>query len=121
MPDRERVLAFIDRVVARDYVGAIEDFYTEEASMQENLSPPRVGRGTLVEHEKSVLARLAEMRTFPAPEFAIEGDTVFIRWTFEMVRKDGSTKRFDEIAMQEWQGDRIIRERFYYDPGQLQS
>jgi hypothetical protein len=26
---------------------------------------------------------------------------------------------FDEVAMQHWDGDRIRRERFYYDPQQL--
>jgi ketosteroid isomerase-like protein len=48
--------------------------------------------------------------------FGIDGDTVFIHWIFDMVAKDGSIRRLDEIAMQQWRGDRIFRERFYYDP-----
>jgi hypothetical protein len=26
--------------------------------------------------------------------------------------------RFDEVASQLWRGDRIVQERFYYDPAQ---
>ena len=26
------------------------------------------------------------------------------------------TGRFDEVALQEWRGDRVFRERFFYDP-----
>jgi ketosteroid isomerase-like protein len=116
MPSRERVLVFIERVVSGDHVGAIEDFYTEDASMQENGNPPRVGRSALVEHETKALACVAEMRTLPVDHFAIYGDTVFIHWIFDMVAKDGTIRRLDEIAVQQWRGDRIFRERFYYDP-----
>lgn len=116
MPSRDRVVAFIQRVVSGDHVGAIEDFYTEDASMQENGHAPRVSRARLVEHEKKALARVAEMRTLPVDHFGIDGDTVFIHWIFEMVAKDGGIRRLDEIAMQQWRGDRIFQERFYYDP-----
>jgi ketosteroid isomerase-like protein len=116
MPSRERVLEFIERVVSGDHVGAIEDFYAEDASMQENGNPPRAGRSVLVEHERKALARVAEMRTLPVDHFGIDGDAVFIHWTFDMVAKDGTVRRLDEIAMQQWRGDRIFRERFYYDP-----
>ena len=35
---------------------------------------------------------------------------------FELTDKSGKTGRFDEVALQEWRGDRIFRERFFYDP-----
>ena len=48
MPSRERVEALIARVEAGKYVEAIGEFYAEDASMQENLQPPRKGRDALV-------------------------------------------------------------------------
>jgi hypothetical protein len=63
MPTRERVQDFISLVERGEYVKAIEDFYDPEASMQENGEPPRVGRQTLIEHERAVLASLKGMRT----------------------------------------------------------
>lgn len=119
MPSPERVQAFIALVEQSRFVEAIEDFYTEDASMQENLQPPRKGRAVLVAHEKKVLASVKEARTLPGSQFFISGDHVVIRWVFEFVGLDGNLTRLDELAYQRWQGDRIAEERFYYDPGQL--
>src|SRR5450631_3418229 len=43
MPSRERVNEFIAVVESGDHAGAIERYYTEDASMQENAAPPRAG------------------------------------------------------------------------------
>ena len=56
MPERARVEALIRRVEEGRYVEAIEEFYAEDATMQENGHAPRVGRKALVEHERATLA-----------------------------------------------------------------
>ena len=40
MPTRARLDEFIAAVVSGDHAGAIERFYTEDASMQENAAAP---------------------------------------------------------------------------------
>ena len=64
MPAAERLNALIAMVVAGRHAEAIEAFYREDATMQENLNPPRVGRATLIEHERRALARVKEVRSF---------------------------------------------------------
>src|SRR5262245_41294797 len=118
MPDRERVRALVALVERGECVAAIEDCYRPDASMQENGLAPRVGRQTLIEHERRVLAA-AVMRTRRVETLLIDGDHVVINWVFEMTAADGKTRVLDELALQLWQGDRIKRERFYYDPQQL--
>jgi hypothetical protein len=98
----------------RDYLCAIERYYTEDASMQENTSPPRVGRDGLVAHERSILAQMKEVHS-KALVSVVEGDHVMIHWNFDLVGLDSKTRHVDEIAMQEWRGDRIFRERFFYN------
>ena len=115
MPDRKRVEDFIVTVVSGQHVEAIEQFYHENASMQENLKEPRRGRALLMEHEANALARLKHMHTHPNPPFAVDGDHVAVNWTFDATAPDGVTRRLNEIAFQRWQGDRIIEERFFYD------
>ena len=115
MPDRARVEAFIAAVVGGDHVEAIADYYHDDAFMQENLKDPRRGRGLLMEHEANALKRLKQMHTHPNPPFAVNGDDVFINWTFDATGADGVTRRLIEVAHQRWQGDRILEERFYYD------
>jgi len=114
MPDRARVEAFIAAVVGGDHVGAIADYYHEDASMQENLSPPRQGRALLMENEAKVLER-TRMHTHPGPLFLVDGDHVVVNWTFDATGPDGVTRRLNELALQRWSGDRIAEERFVYD------
>lgn len=115
MPSRARLDEFIAAVVSGDHAGAIERFYTEDASMQENAAPPRVGRDALVAHERAVLERVKSVTSTCVTSIA-EGDHVAIHWVFEFVCHSGKTGRFDEVALQEWRGDRVFRERFFYDP-----
>ena len=118
MPSRARLDEFIAVVESGDHAGAIERFYTEDASMQENASAPRVGRDVLVAHERAVLARMAQVYS-KALSSVVEGDRVAIHWNFELTDKAGKIRRFDEIAFQEWRGDKISRERFFYDPATI--
>ncbi|MBV9558498.1 MAG: nuclear transport factor 2 family protein [Pseudolabrys sp.] len=118
MPTRARLDEFIATVVSGDHAGAIERYYTEDASMQENTAEPRVGRDRLVAHERAVLARMAQV-TSTCVSSIVEGDRVAIHWIFEMTDKSGKMRRFDETALQEWRGDKICRERFFYDPSKI--
>ena len=115
MPSRARLDEFIAVVESGDHAGAIERYYTEDSSMQENAAPPRVGRDVLVAHERAVLARMANVYS-KAMSSLVEGDRVAIHWIFELTDKTGKVRRVDEMSLQEWRGDRIFRERFFYDP-----
>jgi ketosteroid isomerase-like protein len=105
-------------VEAGDYVEAIEQFYAEDALMQENQQPPRRGRDMLAAHERKVLAQLKQMRTLPGSWFVVDGERVVIHWVFEWITRDGKVFVLDELAHQRWAGERIVEERFYFDPAQ---
>jgi hypothetical protein len=121
MPTLDRVRSFIALVEAQQYVQAIEKFYHEDASMQENGAEPRRGRVALMAHEIEVGFRYGAMPVRQVERFAVRDDTVFINWVFEIAQKEGGIRTLDEVAMQTWDGDRIRTERFYYDPKQLKS
>jgi ketosteroid isomerase-like protein len=120
MPSRIRLDEFIAVVESGDHAGAIERYYTEDASMRENAASPRVGRAALVAHEKAALARMSEVYS-KCVSSVVEGDRVAIHWNFVLTEKSGLVRRFDEIAWQEWRGDKIVRERFFYDPTKITS
>ena len=63
MPSLETLERFIARVEQNAHVEAIQEFYAEGASMQENQAAPRVGRDALVAHESQVLARAASVQS----------------------------------------------------------
>ena len=119
MPNRERVAALIKRVEDGRYVEALQEFYADDATMQENGQAPRIGLKKLVEHERGVMAAFKEIRTLPVKTWLVDGDHVTIHWVFEFTRPDGTRFGMDELALQRWRGDRVAEERFYYDPAQL--
>lgn len=100
------------------YIEAIQKFYARNATMQENLQPPRQGIAALIAGEEKVLASFKEVRTLPVKHYLIEGDRSVINWVFIFTAHDGRSFRQDELAWQRWDSDRIVEERFYYDPGQ---
>ncbi len=122
MPRRETVEAFVALVESNQHDLAIERFYAEDATMQENLTePPRRGRDTLVAHERAVLARAKSVETECVRPVLIDGDTVVIHWIFYFEFRDGSKRRIEELAHQTWKGEQVWRERFYYDPAQMKA
>jgi hypothetical protein len=118
MPSRAVVEAFIAQVVSGDHVGAIRDWYLEDATMQENQALPRGPREALMAREAAVLERTEQVLTELVEAPALDGDRVAIRWRFTFRFKDGGAMRMEEIAWQRWEGDRIAEETFFYDPGQ---
>ena len=119
MPSRDIVEAFAKRLEAGDFIGAIEHFYAPDAATYENNAAPTVGRENLVAKERGVLAATKEVKAVRVGPSLIEGDHVATRWTFSFTNAQGVTRTLDEIAWQTWRGDKLIEERFYYDPKQL--
>jgi hypothetical protein len=52
--------------------------------------------------------------THPSPTYLIDGDNVAVQWTFDMIDRNGTSRRLEEVALQKWAGDRVIEERFFY-------
>jgi hypothetical protein len=121
MPSLETLERFIARVEENAHAEAIQEFYTENASMQENLGSARVGRDILVAHERQVLSRAASVQSTCVRPAFVHGDVVVIRWIFEFDWKNGTHTQMEELAYQRWEGERIAEEQFFYDPGQFGS
>jgi hypothetical protein len=119
MPARTAVEAFIAHVISGDHVGAIRDWYQEDAWIQENQAPPREGgKASLMKHEGVMMDRTETVTSELLGGPLIDGDQVAIRWRFTFAFKDGGTLRQEEIAWQTWRGDKIATETFFYDPAQ---
>lgn len=118
MPRLDTLERFIARVEANAHVEAVEEFYTADATMQENQAEPRRGRAAHVANEQRVMARAAAVRSTCVRPVFVQDDKVVIRWIFEFDWKDGTTTHMEELAYQRWEGERIAQETFFYDPAQ---
>lgn len=118
MPTPETLQRFIARVEQNAHAEAVEEFYTEDSTMRENQSEPRVGRELHVAHERKVMARARSVRSECVRPVFVNADHVVIRWIFEFEWLDGTVTRMEELAYQQWEGERIAEEQFFYDPAQ---
>jgi ketosteroid isomerase-like protein len=116
MPSKEHVESLIAMVRAGQTIEAMRRFYADDATMQENQQQPRSGLSALLAHEQKLLDGISSMTTQPVDSYFINGDEVVIHWVFDIVDRKGREFVMDELAHQVWKGDKIIRERFYYDP-----
>lgn len=118
MPTAETLEKFIERVEQNAHVEALEEFYTADSSMQENQSPPRIGREAHVANERGVLARATKVSSKCVRPVFVSGDRVVIRWIFRFEWPDETVTRMEELAYQRWEGERVAEETFFYDPAQ---
>ena len=118
MPTTETLERFITRVEQNAHAEACEEFYTENSSMQENQSTPRVGRDLHVANERKVLSKAKSVTSKCVRPVFVSGDNVVIRWIFHFEWIDGTVTHMEELAYQRWDGERIAEETFFYDPAQ---
>jgi len=119
MPKSETLNKFIEMVESNQHDKAMEEFYTFDASIQENQSEPRQGLDNLVVYEKKMLGKAKSIHSKCIHPVFVDGDTVVIRWVFHFEWKDGRSSHIEEIAYQTWRGEKICNEQFFYDPQQF--
>lgn len=118
MPSPETLERFIAQVESNAHAEAVEAFYTAEASIQENQSPPRIGRSAQAARERALMTRVASMSSTCVRPVFVNGDHVAIRWIFRFDWVDGTRTVMEEMAHQRWEGEHIAEETFFYDPAQ---
>lgn len=93
-------------------------FYTEDAISVE----PAGGTLTGLQALRSKLAGwLAGLRSsnWKARHVFVSKNAVCIEWEADLVMKDGRQITLNEVAVHELRGEKICKERFYYDPRAL--
>ena len=119
MPAAQALERFVALVEAGRFLQAMDEFYAADATMQENEQPPRVGKAALLAHEKKVQGGTVAVQARCVRPVLAQGDHVVLRWVFEFTDRQGAVRRIDELAWQRWRGDRIVEEKFFYDPSQM--
>jgi ketosteroid isomerase-like protein len=114
---RARVDDFVARIERGEFLEVMPEFYAEDCTAQENSDAPRVGLAAMTKNEKGALERM-KFTAIKAVSVIVEGDRAAIHYVFEMDIIGKGHVRLEEIAWQEWRGDKIISERYFFDPAQ---
>ena len=106
-------------VESNEGVEALIEFYAQHATMQENESPPRIGKEALLRFEIAAQASVTNLKANCIRPILVSESTVVTRWILEYTSGSGKVVRFEELAYQLWDGELIVQEKFFYDPAQF--
>ena len=119
MPTVETIEKFINSVEQEPHDTVIAQFYTDNASIQENQNEPRIGKEALIKNEQGMLSKALSVHSECIRPFFQIGEKIVIKWKFRFEWKDHTITEIEELTYQEWEGDKIKREQFFYDPAQF--
>ena len=66
-------------------------------------------------------ANVKEVHDFKIGVVLVDGDRSVIEIHLEVTTLDGYRIRLEEVGMQTWRNERIIHERYFYDPSSIQG
>lgn len=109
-----RVLELNQWVAEGRALDAMDEFYAEDVSMQENTAPPTVGRTANLEREKAFMANVAEWKRYEVVSAAAKDDRTFTETIMEFITQDGTEVTMEQVTRAVWSEGRIVDERFYH-------
>jgi len=96
---------------------AFDRFYADHVVMQENNSPPSVGKATNRAREQQFVDSIAQFHHAALLGSATSGDRSFSEWVMDVTFKSGIRVRLEQVAVRKWEHGQIVHERFYYNAG----
>ncbi|MHC4608245.1 MAG: nuclear transport factor 2 family protein [Planctomycetota bacterium] len=97
---------------------SVADLYAEDCSSTEPGTPAFVGQQAL-QQKMAMWEQMQEGTTWRARNVFIKGNTIGIEWEADVKLRGGPTVRFEEVAIHEVKGGKIVNERYYYDRAQM--
>jgi hypothetical protein len=94
---------------------AINEFYTEDAAMQENSLLPTVGREANYEREKQFLSMVKEWKRFDVVAKGVGEDVTFYETVMDWVTTDDTPVHVEQVVVAKWNNGKITHERYYHN------
>lgn len=121
MTNLERITAMYTMIGEGKMMDAFEKYYADNVVMIEATGDVREGKDKNREFETQFLASIKEMHGGGVYSITANEETnvTAVESWMDVTYKDGNRMKMEEVAVQYWEGDKIVKERFYYNmPGQ---
>ncbi|WP_157637720.1 nuclear transport factor 2 family protein [Flexithrix dorotheae] len=111
---KEQVNELNQMILEGNILEAFDKFYDESVKMQENDQPATEGKSACRKNEEAFVSSITEFRGAEVKN-VIAGDNIsVVEWHFDYDHKDWGTRKYDQVAVQNWKDGKIINERFFY-------
>ena len=109
-----RINELLDYIRNGRIMDAMKEFYADEVVMEEPAYGKTEGLAANLEREQKFVDSVKAFKNFETPAIAVgEGVSVYeniMDWT----DVDDNDIHIEQVAVQKWQGGKIVHERFYY-------
>jgi hypothetical protein len=106
------------------FAEGIEEFYTEDATAQENTNAPTVGRATMLTNERAFLTKVTAYHGIEVLATAIDDQgegtgVVLYEAVMQWDQSDKGHVSVNQVVVERWENGKIAHIRFYgnFDPG----
>ena len=95
---------------------AFDKYYAENVVMTEPRGT-REGKATCREYEVQFLNNIQEFHNLEVRSIGSDevNGVTFVESAMDVTFKDGNRVNMEQTAVQRWEGDQIVHERFYYE------
>ena len=101
-------------VLSGNLIDASEKYYDDEVVMQENATPPTVGKHANHQRELTFLGNILEFRNAKVLGVAAGENISYVTWYFDYTHKEWGVRNYTQVSVQHWKDGKIVKEQFYY-------
>ena len=115
MTYKEKAQDIYNQILQGKLLSAFDQYYDDNVVMTEPLGT-REGKAACRTHEEQFLDSVQEFHGMEVKKIASDEDngSVFLEVVMDVTFKDGNRVNMEQVAVQQWEGDKIVHERFYY-------
>ncbi len=109
--------ALQDMVLSGQLMEAFEKYYHEDVVMIEGSGESTAGKDANREREKAFLASISAFHGAGVTALTANEETKVSMaevW-MDVTCQDGNRVKLEQVTVQHWEGDTIVKERFYYN------
>ena len=119
MTYKEKVQDIYNLLGQGQLLNAFDKYYAEDVVMTEPRGT-RTGKAECRAYEEQFLNNIEEFHSLEINKVGSDeaAGTSFVESTMDVTFKGGHRAKMEQVAVQQWQGDQIVHERFYYDNAQ---
>lgn len=113
---KENVDKLNNMILEGKILDAFDEFYGDDVIMEDNYQIKRSGKSTCREYEENFVNNLTDFRGAKVKNVLVseEAGVATVEWDFDFTHKDWGTRNYTQVAVQQWENGKIIREQFLY-------
>lgn len=115
MTYKERAQDIYSKLGQGQLLEAFDQYYAENVVMTEPRGT-REGKATCRDYEVQFLNNIQEFHNLEVKSITSDEDAkvTTVESAMDVTFKDGNRMNMEQVAVQRWDGDHIVHERFYY-------